>query len=294
MKKITYALILLAVAACNSNKDSKSTDKEVAVVSKTVAKDTVKADAVTSATSKANQVSFNGTIEMAPQRMITISSTMGGVIKNTTIMPGQFIKKNSIVATVENPEFISLQQTFLDAHAQSEYLAAEYTRQKALSEEQAASQKKLQQSKAEYLSMKSRMDAASTQLRLLGVSSNTLLNKGIQPYFYIYATISGYVGDVQINVGKYMNAGDALCEIVDKNSAMLKLTAYEKDLASMKIDNPVQFRVNGMGDEVYNATLFTIGQKVDAISRSVVVYCKIKNSSSKFSPGMYVTARIMK
>ena len=94
-----------------------------------------------------------------------------------------------------------MQQTYLDSHAQAEYLEAEYRRQKALSAEQAASQKKFQQSKADYLSMKSRMEAAAAQLELLGVNPATLLDGGIRPYLQVKAPIAGYVADVEMNVG---------------------------------------------------------------------------------------------
>ena len=198
------------------------------------------------------------------------------------------------MATLENPDFITLQQTYLDSHAQTEFLEAEYLRQQALSAEQAASQKKLQQSKADYLSMKSRVEAAAAQLKLLEVEPEVLLKEGIQPFLQIKAPINGYVADVKMNVGKYMNVGDALCEIVDKSRTLLRLTTYEKDLADMKVGNPVQFRVNGMGKTVFKATLISIGQKVDEDTRSVEVYARVDTVDNQFRPGMYVTARIMK
>ena len=91
-----------------------------------------------------------------------------------------------------------------------------------------------------------------------------------------------------------MNVGDALCEIVDKSRTLLRLTTYEKDLADMKVGNPVQFRVNGMGKTVFKATLISIGQKVDEDTRSVEVYAGVDTVDNQFRPGMYVTARIMK
>lgn len=292
MKKITFPLMLLLVA-CSSPKESQPTEQPVAAVEQTVP-DTVQVDAVTSATSKPNQVSFNGTMVIPPQRMATVSLTMGGIIKSTSLLPGEAVRQGAVLATLENPEFIALQQTYLDSYARTEYLSAEYQRQKALSAEQAASQKKFQQSKADYLSMKSKMEAAAAQLNLLGVSPETLLQQGILPYLQVKAPITGYVADVEMNVGKYMNAGDALCEIVDKSHTLLRLTTYEKDLADMKVGNPVQFRVNGMGKTVFKATLIAIGQKVDEDTRSVEVYARVDTVNSQFRPGMYVTARIMK
>ena len=294
MKKITFPLILLVLPACGENKEVQSAEEATAVAVVENVTDSIQVDAITSATSKPNQVSFNGTMVIPPQRMATVSLTMGGVIKSTSLLPGEPVRQGSVLATLENPDFITLQQTYLDSHAQAEFLEAEYLRQQALSAEQAASQKKLQQSKADYLSMKSRVEAAAAQLKLLEVEPEVLLKEGIQPFLQIKAPISGYVADVKMNVGKYMNVGDALCEIVDKSRTLLRLTTYEKDLADMKVGNPVQFRVNGMGKIVFKATLISIGQKVDEDTRSVEVYARVDTVDSQFRPGMYVTARIMK
>ena len=294
MKKITFPLILLVLTACGENKKVQPAEEATAVAVVENVTDSIQVDAITSATSKPNQVSFNGTMVIPPQRMATVSLTMGGVIKSTSLLPGEPVRQGSVLATLENPDFITLQQTYLDSHAQAEFLEAEYLRQQALSVEQAASQKKLQQSKADYLSMKSRVEAAAAQLKLLEVEPEVLLKEGIQPFLQIKAPISGYVADVKMNVGKYMNVGDALCEIVDKSRTLLRLTTYEKDLADMNVGNPVQFRVNGMGKIVFKATLISIGQKVDEDTRSVEVYARVDTVDSQFRPGMYVTARIMK
>ena len=56
-------------------------------------------DAITSATSRPNQVSFNGRIVLPPQRQATVALTIGGVIKNTSLLPGQHVTKNSVIAT---------------------------------------------------------------------------------------------------------------------------------------------------------------------------------------------------
>lgn len=294
MKKITFPLILLVLTACGENKEVQPAEEATAIAVVENVTDSIQVDAITSATSKPNQVSFNGTMVIPPQRMATVSLTMGGVIKSTSLLPGEPVRQGSVLATLKNPDFITLQQTYLDSHAQAEFLEAEYLRQQALSAEQAASQKKLQQSKADYLSMKSRVEAAAAQLKLLEVEPEVLLKEGIQPFLQIKAPISGYVADVKMNVGKYMNVGDALCEIVDKSRTLLRLTTYEKDLADMKVGNPVQFRVNGMGKIVFKATLISIGQKVDEDTRSVEVYARVDTVDSQFRPGMYVTARIMK
>lgn len=298
MKRIILPLLLmgLTAAACGDKQAASTVVSDAAPTASTstVASDTTQVDAMTSATSKANQVSFNGTIVLPPQRQATVALTLGGIVKSTSLLPGQHVAKGALLATLENPEFINLQQTYLDSHAQTEYLRAEYDRQKNLSAEQAASQKKFQQSKADYLSMKSRLEASAAQLSLLGVHPEELQKNGIQPLLQVHSPISGYVSNLSMNVGKYITPGEPLCEVIDKSAPLLKLTSYEKDLANMKVGSPVQFRVNGMGTQTFEATILSIGQKVDEVNRSLEVYARILDGDPQFRPGMYVTARIIK
>lgn len=308
MRKIFYLILLLALVACKGQQQTAESesvaDPATESVNPEMGKTIVKATPMPLHSPKwmqslpllpcPNQVSFNGRIVLPPQRQATVALTIGGVIKNTSLLPGQHVTKNSVIATLENPEFITLQQTYLDSHAQTEYLRMEYERQKNLSAEQAASQKKFQQSKADYLSMKSRQDAAAAQLSLLGVNPETLLRDGIQPLLEVKAPISGYVVNVAMNMGKYINPGEALCEVIDKSAPMLCLTTYEKDIADMQTGSPVQFRVNGMGTQTFNGTVISIGQKVDEVNRSLEVYASIKETNPQFRPGMYVTAHIQK
>ena len=170
MKKIFYPVLLLVLAACKNPEQTSETIVPAPAIAD-IPTDTVttQVDGITSATSKPNQVSFNGTIVLPPQRQATVALTMGGVVKHTSLLPGQQVRQGALLATLENPDFIALQQTYLDSHAQAEYLQAEYERQKILSTEQAASQKKFQQSKADYLSMKSKLEATAAQLTLLGI-----------------------------------------------------------------------------------------------------------------------------
>lgn len=253
---------------------------------------TVVADATSGATSVAKMTNLNGILVVPPQNRASVTLPMGGIVKNMTLLPGAYVEKGQLIATIENPEFITLQQNYLDSYAQTEYLETEYQRQKSLAQQEAASQKKLQQSKADFLSMKSRKDAASAQLTLLGVSTASILEQGIQPYITVKSPISGYISDMKMNTGKYFDAGEPLCEITNKSVMLLKLVAYEKELSKLKIGELLEFRVNGMGMDIFKATITSVGQQIDATNRSLEVYAMVNTNNGLFRPGMYVTASI--
>ena len=300
MKKIVVPVVALLLAACTQPKTenqptAESNGAAIKATAEVAPPDSTPAvDAVTSATALASHSSFNGTLEVPPQRHATVTLTMGGTVHALSLLPGDYVKKGTVLATLENPDFITLQQSYLDASAQTEYMKAEYERQQRLSSQEAASQKRFQQSKADYLSMKSRFEATAAQLTLLGVDPAELLKSGIRPYLEVKSPIGGYVSALNINLGKYLSAGEPVCDVIDKGETLLCLTAYEKDLADLEAGKRVQFRVNGMGEETFNATLLSIGQSVDATSRSLEVYARVKENNSRFRPGMYVTARVEK
>lgn len=295
MKKIVIPFVVL-IAACSSQSPTETTTAHAAstdTVSKSVVEEPAQeVNATSGATAAPNRTSFNGILVTTPQNHATVTLTMGGSIRSTSLLPGAYVKKGTVLVTLENPEFITLQQTYLDSHAQYEFLHSEFQRQQTLSREEASSQKRYQQSKAEYLSMRSRMDAAAAQLALLGVDTTSLLTNGIMPYLEIKAPISGYVADVKMNIGKHFSVGEPLCEIVNKSDMMLCLTAYEKDLVHLKIGDRVEFYVNGMDKQTFHGVVAMIGQQVNSENRSIEVYVRIAEQNAQFRPGMYATAQV--
>lgn len=295
MKKIVIPFVILIVA-CSSQNSTETTTAHAAstdTVSKSAVEEPAQeVNATSGATAAPNRTSFNGILVTTPQNHATVTLTMGGSIRSTSLLPGAYVKKGTVLVTLENPEFITLQQTYLDSHAQYEFLHSEFQRQQTLSREEASSQKRYQQSKAEYLSMRSRMDAAAAQLALLGVDTTSLLKNGIMPYLEIKAPISGYVADVKMNIGKHFSVGEPLCEIVNKSDMMLCLTAYEKDLVHLKIGDRVEFYVNGMDKQTFHGVVAMIGQQVNSENRSIEVYVRIAEQNAQFRPGMYATAQV--
>lgn len=294
-QRMIYLVLALLATSCSSTSEQPASSADTA---ETVAQSdadstqTPEVDGVSGATNVANPPSFNGVIVMPPQNHVTVTLSMGGSVQDIRILPGEYVRKGEIILTLANPAFIELQQAYLDAAAQTEYLAKEYDRQQKLVSGESASLKRMQQSKADYLSMKSRMEAAAAQLTLLGTDTATLNQKGIRTYLEVRAPRNGYVTNMDINAGKYYAAGEPVCDVIDKSTPMLQLTAYEKDLDKLLPGSCFTFKVNGMPDSTFSAELISVDQMVDNMNRSIKVYARITQACPNFRPGMYVSAQI--
>lgn len=290
--------LLAVIISCGSNSKTDAGAAQAAITDSTTAvtsapvkvKTDTLPDAVSGATAVANPPSFNGEIILPPELQVTVTLPIGGTLHSIDLFPGKYVRKGAVLATLENLEFIGMQQNYLEAESLTEYLRADYERQQNLASQEAASQKQLQQSRADYLAMKSRLDASAATLSVLGLSPDSVKTHGISKYLEIKAPISGYVTNANLNSGKYINSGESLCDILDKSHPYLRLTAYEKDLGKIRTGDIFEFRVNGMNGETFHATLISIDQMVNESNRSIDLYLKIDDPVEQFRPGMYVSA----
>ncbi len=298
---ILPAAFLLGAVSCGNNSGNKAEDETILssadsgiealpVEEAESSESETKVDGVTSATAVANPPAFNGTIILSPDRHVTVTSPIGGILHSIDLFPGEFVRKGAVIASLENLDFIQMQQEYLESEAQTSFLQKEYERQKKLALEEAASQKRFQQSEADYLAMKSKSEASAARVRILGIDPETIKVSGILQYLDIKAPISGYVTNIDLNMGQHFDAGERVCDIIDKTAPMLQLRAYEKDLHFLKTGDRFDFHVNGMGDKPFKATLVSIDQMVNESNRSISLYLTIDNPSEQFRPGMYVSA----
>ncbi|MCF0159944.1 MAG: efflux RND transporter periplasmic adaptor subunit [Bacteroidaceae bacterium] len=292
MKKIVFLLAAtVQLAACQNGQTETSQVEPTQVEADSTATASATSPADGQDEEEQENSSLNGIITIDPNHYANVTLLMGGTVNSIAIKPGQFVSKGQTIATLSNPEFVDLQQTYLESSAQVEYLKADYIRQQELTSNGAASQKILQQSQAEYKAMQSRLDASATRLQQLGINPSSIVSDGICPYLKIAAPISGYVADIAVNMGKYLSAGERVCDIIDQSEVFLQLNAYEKDLSLIQIGDKLTFTTSAVPGNGYEATVKYIDQMVDESSHSVRVYALVTNGSKLFRTGMYVRAK---
>ncbi|SRX55049.1 efflux RND transporter periplasmic adaptor subunit [Aequorivita sp. CIP111184] len=237
-----------------------------------------------------NIIKLNGTIDVEPESMASVSAPLGGYLKTAGRLPGEEIKKGQVLATIENPEFITIQQGYLESLSKLQFLEEEFNRQKKLREEDINSAKTFQQVSSDYKITQGRVKAYEQQLALAGISRSSVQNGNITRTANLYAPISGFIKASNVNIGDYVSPQDVLFEIIDLNDIHLALNAFEKDLGKLEIGQTVKFSLSD--DNTFNRTaeVFLIG-KATGSDRLTPVHCHINKENQKgLLPGMYVKA----
>ena len=112
---------------------------------------------------------LNGVIDVPPTGMASVSMPLGGYVQDINLIPGNFVKKGAVLATVKDPAFIQLQENYLASMAKLTYLQQDLDRQKLLLNEEAVSKKSYQQIQADYNTINIQLRALSEQLKLINI-----------------------------------------------------------------------------------------------------------------------------
>lgn len=233
----------------------------------------------------------NGKIDVPPQNMVSISAQLGGYLKSSQLLPGMKVKKGEVIATMEDQQYIQIQQDYLTTKTKLNYLEKEYNRQKDLNESKATSDKVFQQTEADYQAQHIALKALYEKLKLIGINPETLSESSISRNINIYAPIDGYVTHVNVNIGKYVNPSEVLFELVNPTDIHLALTIFEKDIPKLYIGQKVITYTNNEPEKKHDCEIILIGQHLSD-ERSVEIHCHFNDYDKTLLPGMYMNAEI--
>ena len=133
----------------------------------------------------------NGLIDVPPSNIVSISIPLGGYLKKTNLIPGMFVKKGALLAVIEDPIYIQLQQDYLTAKSRFAYLEADYIRQRDLNATKSTSDKIYQLAKSDFESQKYLVKSLQEKLKLIGIDPSQLNETTISRAINFNSPING-------------------------------------------------------------------------------------------------------
>jgi cobalt-zinc-cadmium efflux system membrane fusion protein len=249
---------------------------------------------------KLEQQSFNqnikttGMIDVPPQNKAIISSFMGGYITKTPLLIGDKVIKGQALVTLENPEFVELQQQYLEVSEQVHYLKSEYNRQKTLFDENITSQRNFLKAESTYKSRLAHYNGLRKKLVMLNINPSSVEKGTITSTINLNSPIDGYITKVNISNGAYISAADAIMEIVDTDHIHLELSVFEKDILNIETGQKILFKIPEASNKTFNAKVHLVGTTIDETTRTVNVHGHLEDESeAHFVVGMFVEADII-
>ena len=232
---------------------------------------------------------LNGVIDVPPTSIASVSIPMGGYIQDINLIPGTFVKKGQVLATVKDPAYVQLQENYLATKAKLSYLQQDLDRQKALLTQEAVSKKSFQQIQADCNTNAIQLKALSEQLKLINIQPENLTTEKMSSLVQLVAPIAGYISKVNINRGKYVTPSDILLEIINPNDIHAAITIYEKDIANFKVGMKGTVTLTQDPAKKYPVTVLAVAHNINE-DKTALLHCHFDKIPANVLPGMFLTA----
>lgn len=239
------------------------------------------------------ELALQGAVKIPVEGMQEITPFYGGYVSGLSLIEGQEVRKGQVLFYLESPEFVKLQQDYLEAASQLDYLKAEYERQKTLFAEQISAEKNYLKANSDYQATLAKAAALRQQLKMIQINVDQLSPESIRSKVPVVSPINGFVQEVFVVPGAYLAASGKAMSLLNKEHLHIELIVFEKDASKMKVGQAVKINFPDQPGNVMDAEIHVIGQAIDA-QRQLNVHADMVDKVAERSlvPGMYLEARV--
>lgn len=204
---------------------------------------------------------------------VDVTSQVSGQVDQINFQSGQLIKKGQVLVHLDD----SVEQAQLaNYRAQMIYNQATLKRQKSLFSTQAAA--------------KSALDQAISEMQQ--ASSNVEKEKKIINQKTIRAPFTGKLGLRKVNLGQYVNPGDALVTLQSLDPMYVNFSLPEQDLSKLRVGQGVGVQVDSYPGTEFTGKLTAISPRIAADTRMILCQATLPNHKGKLLPGVYANVNV--
>ncbi|QIG81073.1 efflux RND transporter periplasmic adaptor subunit [Stakelama tenebrarum] len=108
----------------------------------------------------------------------------------------------------------------------------------------------------------------------------------------VRAPFSGQIGIRQVDLGQYVNAGDAIATLTDLDRVHVNFSVPQQDLSKLEVGGDVSVRSDALPDREFTAKVSAIEPVVAGDTRNIAVQAVMANPGRVLRPGIFVTVGV--
>jgi cobalt-zinc-cadmium efflux system membrane fusion protein len=231
-------------------------------------------------------LNVTGVVQPDIARAVPVISVAAGRVVEVKARLGDVVKKGQLLMKVQSNDVSGAYQNYRKAVNDELLARLQLERQKLLYDKGAVAKSALEQAEDVAKNAQADLDAASEQLRLLGIDKDH--PSGIVD---VKAPISGVITDQQItNASGVQGLGSPNpFTISDLSFVWIICDVYENDLDAVKVGDFADIRLNAYPDKVLKGRIDNILPVLDPNIRTAKVRLEVANPGV-MRVGMFVTA----
>jgi len=220
---------------------------------------------------------YNGIVLLDKKEIISVSSNIESIVKEIYVSDFERVKKGQKLLTLKSNALLSIQRDYIESNIERDSASQNYQRDVKLEADGIISKKRLLSSKKMMSSADISVKLNANQLLTNGFTQSMLQNLKVTniPIVQknIYASKSGVIYKIDVNVGEYVQADKMMIGIYGDGKRYIELSVPVKIVESVSLGDICEF-------SKYSAIVTAIGNVVDIDSQSVQVRAEIQNAAS--------------
>jgi cobalt-zinc-cadmium efflux system membrane fusion protein len=236
-----------------------------------------------------SQLFVTGTVFPDIARTVPVISLASGRVVDIRARLGDAVKKGQVLLRVRSDDISGGFDAYRKAISDELLARKQLDRAKVLYDHGAIAQGDLEVAQDTEDDAKTTLDTATEHLRLLGSDPDN--PKGIVD---IHAPVSGVITDQEVTNAAFVQAYSTPnpFTISDLSSVWIVCDVYESDMASVRVGEPTEIKLNAYPDKVLKGTISNIGSILDPNIRTAKVRIEVANPGEMMRPGMFATATL--
>jgi cobalt-zinc-cadmium efflux system membrane fusion protein len=236
-----------------------------------------------------SQLSVTGNVFPDIARTVPVISLASGRIVDIRARLGDTVKKGQLLLRVRSDDISGGFDAYRKAVSDELLARKQLDRAKLLYEHGAIAQQDLEVAQDTEDDAKTTLDTATEHLHLLGSDPDN--PKGLVD---ITAPVSGVITDQEVTNGAAVQAYSTPnpFTISDLTTVWIVCDVYENDMATVRLGEPADIKLNAYPDKVLKGAISNIGSILDPNIRTAKVRIEVANPGEMMRPGMFATATL--
>jgi cobalt-zinc-cadmium efflux system membrane fusion protein len=299
---ILLGVLLICASACGKAQEPVSTDAKLRPSTEEVSqsrteKSRIETAVVTFGQSQPELI-LSGKIAYGEDRYSKVSSPVQGRVLEVRARLGDHVKAGDVLLAIDSPDISAAYSSFVKEASDMEFAQRGYELAKDLYETKALPQKDLKMAENDLIKARAAFRNAKERLLTLKVPTaeleKPLAQQMITSHFNLKSPMTGTVVERTITPGQSVNGdtNQVLFTVAELDKVQVVADVYERDLRLVKVGASISVSVEAYPGEVFSASIATIGDVVDPVSRTIKVRAWIDNKDGRLKPEMFARLRI--
>jgi cobalt-zinc-cadmium efflux system membrane fusion protein len=237
-----------------------------------------------------SQLDITGLVMPDISRSIPVVTLASGRVVDIRARLGDTVQKDQVLLQIRSDDIGLGFDAYRKAVADELLARKQLDRTKDLYQHGAAAMQDVEVAQDYWDDAQTTLDTATEHLKLLGNDPNRQPSGVVD----ITAPISGVITDQEVTLAATVQSYSAPnpFTISDLSTVWIVCDVYESDMASVRLDDPVDIKLSAFPGRMFKGKVSNVGSILDPNIRSAKVRIEVVNPGMIMRPGMFATATL--